>query len=1263
MYLKSLDIHGFKSFADKTKIEFHPGVTGIVGPNGCGKSNVVDAIRWVLGETSAKALRGGEMADVIFSGTEKRKPLGMAEVTLTMADCEEALGVDYNELAISRRVYRDGRSEYLHNGVKCRLRDITDLLMDTGIGRTAYSIMAQGQIDQILSSKPEERRAVFEEAAGITKFKKQKKETIRKLEYTEANLLRINDIISEVRRQMNSLQRQAAKAKRYRSLLEDVRVLDTHLSFKHFTELSAQKAELETSVGSLQNEFATLEAALTEKEEALEQMREQIIDVDARISENRSQLNERKNRIESARSRIAYNKERSRELEDLIARNEADVSATAHKINQQKEDLAQAEEAVVSIQNRIEEQRQLVTEAEQHVVSFRSQRDELAQQLSNHRNRGNSAESRAVTLQAQIESMRSQSESDRTRAESLQGEINTLRTSESERAAEAEQLDVRLGELEETGERQDEELADTDRQHRKSQADLQSAREQASKVHRELTGMESRLNVLRKLLESGEGLERGTKAVLGGLDDPEFFDVGVRGVLGSFLEVEDDYVRAIEAVLGSRLQTVLVADDAFAHRVIEVLKEKELGTAAVLSEMSIVSDDAGQMMTVPQGAIAWALDRVKTKGKCRAVFEALLRNVLLVNDLETAVRLRKDFPDVTFATIGGEVVFPEGIIQGGASKGDGESSVLSRQNEIRTLETQTAELSVEHDKVAAREQELTEHIQSLADQLELAREAAQTTRVERSTLEGQRSLMGREVGQIRSRIDNLVWEAKELEQRDDDAANEIETFIEELATSRELAEEAFSLVSGFEQQLDEISTREGEATDVLSERRTALAVEERSLLALEEQREPMANRLSELNEITTRRSQESEGYRVRIDEAATQNIELESVIEDATAGIGQIEASLEQDAEERQRQQNQVREFEATLQKTRHRISAITDQRGREEVKSTQIELRLENITNTCQERHGVDLTAFEQDIHALKTSIEHQKKRLARGGEVRPDSENDDTELPETDVAASAEDQEIDNTVDADHEIDWKFVETVVSDLRRRLESMGPVNLDAINEFEEAEERYNFLESQQTDLVNGKNELQGIIEHINKETRIRFLETFDTVRNNFQDMFRELFGEKGEANLLLLDDDDPLESGIEVIAKPPGKKLQSISLLSGGERSMTAVALLFSIYMVKPSPFCVLDELDAPLDETNIGRFVKVLDRFIAQSQFIIVTHSKRTMNRADVMYGVTMEEFGVSKPVGMRLTANDEDTKSNDDEEPQELNAAQKAAKTIDG
>ncbi len=1260
MYLKSLDIHGFKSFADKTKIEFHPGVTGIVGPNGCGKSNVVDAIRWVLGETSAKALRGGEMADVIFSGTEKRKPLGMAEVTLTMADCEEALGVDYNELAIGRRVYRDGRSEYLHNGVKCRLRDITDLLMDTGIGRTAYSIMAQGQIDQILSSKPEERRAVFEEAAGITKFKKQKKETIRKLEYTEANLLRINDIIAEVRRQMNSLQRQAAKAKRYRSLLEDVRVLDTHLSFKHFTELSAQKAELETSVGSLQNEFSELETALTEKEEALEQMREQIIDVDARIGENRSQLNERKNRIESARSRIAYNSERSRELEDLIARNEADVSATAHKINQQKEDLAQAEEAVVSIQNRIEEQRQLVTEAEQHVSSFRSQRDELAQQLSNHRNRGNSAESRTVTLQAQIESMRTQSESDRSRAESLQGEIHTLRTSESERSSEAEQLDVRLRELEETGERQDEELAETDRQHRKSQADLQSAREQASNVHRELTGMESRLNVLRKLLESGEGLERGTQAVLSGLDDPEFFSIGVKGVLGSFLEVEDDYVRAIEAVLGSRLQTVLVADDAFAHRVIEVLKEKELGTAAVLSEASILSDDAGQMMTVPQGAIAWALDRVKTKGKSRAVFEALLRQVLLVHDLDTATRLRKDFPDVTFATIDGEVVFPEGIIQGGASKGDRESSVLSRQNEVRTLETQTAQLSVKHDRVAAREKELTELIQSLGDQLEQAREAAQTTKVERSTLEGQRSLIGREVDQIRSRIENLTWEAKELGQRDDDASNEIESFIEELATARELAEEAFSLVSGFEQQLDEIATRESESSDVLSERRTSLAVEERSLLALEEQREPMANRLSELNEITSRRSQESEAYRIRINEAEAQSAELENVIEDATAGIGQLEESLEQDAEERQRQQNQVREFESTLQKTRHHISAINDQRGREEVKSTQIELRLENITNTCQERHGVDLSTFEQDVHALKTSIEHQKKRVARGGDVRPDSENEETE---TEAAAAAEDQEIDHSVDADHEIDWKFVESVVSDLRRRLESMGPVNLDAINEFEEAEERYNFLDKQQTDLVNGKNELQDIIEHINKETRIRFLETFNTVRNNFQDMFRELFGEKGEANLLLLDDEDPLESGIEVIAKPPGKKLQSITLLSGGERSMTAVALLFSIYMVKPSPFCVLDELDAPLDETNIGRFVKVLDRFISQSQFIIVTHSKRTMNRADVMYGVTMEEFGVSKPVGMRLTANDDETKGKDGEEKRDLNAAQKAAKTLDG
>ncbi|QQL43959.1 chromosome segregation protein SMC [Sulfuriroseicoccus oceanibius] len=1255
MYLKSLDIHGFKSFADKTRLEFHEGVTGIVGPNGCGKSNVVDAIRWVLGETSAKALRGGEMADVIFSGTEKRKPLGMAEVTLTMADCEESLGVDFNEVAITRRVFRDGRSEYRLNGTQCRLRDINELFMDTGIGRTAYSIMEQGKIDMLLSSKPEDRRAVFEEAAGITKFKKQKRETLRKLEYTEANLLRITDIIAEVKRQMNSLQRQAAKARRYRALLEDVRVLDTHLSFKQFTELSVQKHDLTRSIDSLQDEFAELETTLTSRELELEVLREQMVEVEARVSENRAQLNERHNRIDSARSRISYNLERCRELADHIARNEADVAATASKIDQQKEDLAQAEEAVLSIQSRIEEQRELVAEAERHVAEFRDQRGELASQLATHRAACNQAESRTVTLQAQIENIRSQAESDRARAEAMQTELRTLRESESERRGEAEQLDVRLAELTETATQQNAELAEAEQRQRTAQSDLTASRNQSQQLHRELTAADSRLNVLRKLAQNGEGLERGTQAVITGLDDPDFFKNGVRGVLGSFLQVGNEDVRAIEAVLGPRLQTILVADSTLAHRIVEVLREKKLGQAAILAEDVVQPAGENASPELPAGAVAWAHERIQANAKVLPVFAALLRDVLIVPDLDTAWKLRPNHPQLTFTTIEGELLTPEGIVHGGVDSDDGGSSVLARQNEIRELEAQTASLSKAHDEAVASEEELTAEIEQLNDQLAQLREAVQTTRVERSTLEGQRSLVSREVEQIANRIENLERDADAISQRDTQSLNDIEAMEEELAAARITMDDAMGLIDGLEQQLGDFSERENQAADELSERRTALAVEERSLQALEEQRTPMAARLAELNEITTRRNQESDGYRAKISEAEQQNRNLEQIIEDATAGIELLESELEADNEERQRQQNLVREHEATLQQARKRLSAISDQRGREEVKSTQVELRLENIINTCQERHGVDLAEFEQDLPALKASIDQSKKRLKRGGASQPEDDAFSTEADtETTEASSAPSF-------ADTDIDWQFVETTVGEMRRRLESMGPVNLDAIHEFEEAEERYNFLDQQQNDLVRAKSELQDIIEHINQETRKRFSETFEIVRNNFQSMFKELFGERGQANLIMMDDEDPLESGIEVIAKPPGKKLQSITLLSGGERSMTAVALLFSIYMVKPSPFCVLDELDAPLDESNIGRFLKVLDRFIDQSQFIIVTHSKRTMGRADVMYGVTMEEFGVSKPVGMRLT-HEEKKPIDETKDESELTAAEKAALRLD-
>jgi chromosome segregation protein len=1241
MYLKTLEIHGFKSFADKTVFEFAEGVTGIVGPNGCGKSNVVDAIRWVLGETSAKALRGGEMADVIFNGTEKRKPLGMAEVTLTMADCEQALKVDYNEVALTRRVFRDGRSEYRINGTLCRLKDIHDMLMDTGIGRTAYSIMAQGQIDQILSSKPEERRAVFEEAAGITKFKKEKKEALRKLEYTEANLLRVSDVLAEQERRMNSLKRQVAKARRYQALAADTRVLDTHLGHRKFIELRAGRDELLTSIRGLETRDSELQLQLPANEAEVAAARAAARAFEGELAELRGTLNEHRNALATAEGRIAFNEERKSELESRIRQNHEDISATRGKLAQQEFDFIAANESLDELARIIAQKELLFNERETRAQAARGERERADAALRDARAEANRTQTLIASLQAKIESSLSLLEGTRERArqlaeeeQRLQLELDEFRAGQSRIAGEVEAAAASVAGLEEA-------FRSSERSYQHTRGDLDAARAAAVEANKNLAMRTARFEAVRQLVESGEGFEKGTRSVLQGLDEPQRFKPAILGALASFIETDNTCARAIEAALGNRLQAVVVRDQQTAETIIERLTAKQLGIAAILPESFITGSDTTQMMALPEGATAWALDRVRADRKIQPLLGRLLEKVLIVPDLSTALRLRPHHPGVTLVTTGGILIDTDGMLRGGAS-GEGATPVLELRNELRSLEAELAELNATDKQARARVASLEQDLERLREEVEVSRERLQRRKVEISMLQGQHSLATREVESFETKAENVRWELGELENRERAAAAGRSQMETELASSRERLDAIENETRTLQAESDAAARREQELNSTLNELRTELAVERRAKQAAEEQQKPMEARLSELREAALRREAEIEAFSQRIGAATAENDALTAECESQRILAAQLESDIKSRAAGRTGLLEAIETAETRLAAVRRDHAAILEQKGREEIAATKLDLRIENLTNMIQERYQVDLSGFEPDAHALLASITSQKALQARGGRqmvVDADGESQDDDLTPTVVVdgTAAEDAPIPGEMSG--EPDWDFVEMIVTDIKRRLDAMGPVNLDAIEEFEELEERYNFLRGQHDDLVASKSELLEVIERINTETQRLFSETFSQVRVNFQSMFRELFGDKGQADLTLLDENDPLESGIEVIAKPPGKKLQSITLLSGGERSMTAVALLFSIYMIKPSPFCVLDELDAPLDEANIGRFVKVLDRFIDRSQFIIVTHSKRTMARADVMYGVTMEEFGVSKPVGMRLTRAEDD------------------------
>lgn len=1236
MRLKSLEMHGFKSFADKTKLEFHEGVTGIVGPNGCGKSNIVDSMRWVLGETSAKALRGGEMADVIFNGTDRRSPLGMAEVTLTLSGCEGILDTEYDEVSLGRRVFRDGKGEYLINKQPCRLKDIHNLLMDTGIGRTSYSIMEQGKIDMLLSSKPEDRRAVFEEAAGITKYKSQKKEALRKLDYTEANLVRIRDVIAENERQIRSLSRQASKAKRYQSLFDDVKTLELHLSHKQWRELLAQKSELNTSVHGLRMQQDELEDAIEKRQAQMAAARVEYQEIENRLTDLQSQLARLDNEIGGANNRIEFNGERTHEHSILIKKNEASIVEASEKREKQQSDIDAANRQLKGVEERIAEEQSNVEKLESETREARTTRETLNQRLRELEEERSQRKSRIASLEATIDTNRKQSESDEQRDRQLTDEISRLRESEEERKKDATELKERITDHQKSIEQFEENLAELDQKYHQAKRAASDMQEDLSSLHKLFAEKQSRLEVLEQLLADGEGFEKGTRAIVQDFADADEFRGNIQAPLSRHIKVETKYAEAIEASLGRRLQAVIVSELDIVEKLVNALQRDKLGQASLIAKTALEGEPVPPFRRAPLGSIGWAIDKVDCEKEVGPIMSRLLENVLLAEDLSTAIRLHRKHPEIAVATLDGAFVTKEGIIQGGKS-GDDSVSVLKMQSEIEELGTICESLKHEVTTRQDRRDLLNSRVDEFEGTLSQARERLQQKKVASSTLEGKLALVERDLNQFRNKAESLEWEHRDVAERRQKVAADLENHEKEreesLGRVTELDLESETIMS----TLTEARLREEELTEKVTEARTNLAVEQGTRQNLEEQRDPMISRLAELeDQIATSRS-DIESYGERIESA---RIENEALTENIARWKTESEASKSEQSGilvEREGYSSRIEEGEQELTQKRKEVQRVAEQRGKEEVKIAQFDIKIENVERVCRDRYRTELEFFEPDSHALLLAIEERKKngasRSIRIASAESSGEDDPSISEEAESGGDPE-GEAEGELQDPAEPDWDFVEDVVSQLRTKLDSMGPVNIDAIEEFDELEEHYRFNAQQLEDLENSKEELLRMIARINRDTRKMFTETFEKIRKNFREMFKELFGEKSKADLVLLDDGDPLECGIDVIAKPPGKKLQSISLLSGGERSMTAVALLFGIYMVKPSPFCVLDELDAPLDEANITRFIRVLDRFIGDSQFVIVTHSKRTMSRADVMYGVSMEEFGVSKTVGVTFS-----------------------------
>jgi len=1183
MYLKSLEAIGFKSFADKVKVEFHNGVTAIVGPNGCGKSNVMDAIRWVLGEQSAKALRGGNMQDVIFSGASRRKPLAMAEVSLTFAECEAELGTDFHEVTITRRVFRDGGSQYEINRKPCRLRDIQQLFMDTGIGRTAYSIMEQGKIDQILSSRPEDRRAIFEEAAGITKYKAQRREALRKLEHTEANLVRLDDIIREVKRQIGSLQRQAGKARRYRERTDELKDMESKLARHQFDRFSVSIGEFEQAVDSSLETHEQLNLEIELKDTELAEARQKLETIDAELTELRDRQSSARNAIERAEQSHTTNENRVTEYGELKENCRLEISGTEEKIRTQEEQLEFISTQLETSQGLLAENRTATEAKQEEAQMLNAQINTVEAERAEVENRMSELQSQVQEARNQLNALEIQQKNFLFRVENLKNEQSELATKLETEKAEADRHAREVEEAEAQLSRDRDELGDL----RDEEAGLsEEAREAADRLketsseHQKLT---ARRDALVQLDQDHAGSPAAAQELLAASENGEL-PSALQGTLSDHIQVKPGYEAAMARLLGEAVNALVVADRTTAQAIAERLRDAAEGEGGrcLLAALDLPRriESSGEPFSMTAAG-----RYVEADATAKPVIDALLADAHVVDHLEAAYELRGQVSTALVATRDGELITREGLILAGKQEG-GSLSVLKRQNELRELAEQIEPLAAKITTGETEREQAQQRLGEMRERVTAAQTKVQQGEVNLATLRQAQKSRERALEELRNDHDTAAREIAKLGEQDavDHAKHDELQQLVNAKTEEITAAEAQA--TGLSTKLDELATQEAGMRQSLTELQVRLATQEQQCKNWEEQREPVANRLLELRETIEKRRAEAEDYERKISEAT------EAI---AAANVAKAEAETERTELER----------------------LVTEQQGLKTEAATAIEERERAMRETRKQLNELQSARSEKEV-ALERErllLDQLRERMRRAYELELE------ELPVLEENPQAP-------------TDWAALEAEVSDKRRQIDAMGPVNLDAIQEYDELEERHGFLEQQQSDMYKAKDDLQAAIKQINETTKKLFAETFEQVRENFQDTFKELFGPGGRSNLVLLDADDPLECGIDIVAKPPGKQLQSITLLSGGEKTMTAVALLFAIYMVKPAPFCVLDEMDAPLDESNINRFIRMVQRFVRQSQFILITHNKRTISIADVLYGVTMEEKGVSKVVSVRLS-----------------------------
>ena len=1180
MYLKRLELQGFKSFADKTILELRPGITTAIGPNGSGKSNISDAIRWVLGEQSMKSLRGSKALDIIFAGTQNRKSLGFAEASLVFDNTDGILPIEYTEVTVTRKIYRSGETGYYINKVQCRLKDIQELFMDTGIGKDGYSIIGQGKIDEILSDKSEDRRHIFEEAVGIVKYRVRKEEAEKKLEHTKLNLLRINDILNEIEANLEPLQMQSDKAKKYLNLREELKNIEIGLFVYNIEKYKIDLQEVVKSIDIMQTQCNTEEGKLEKvnilKEElktSIDNITEEIENISNLGFESQKQIEQLNSEINVAKTRITNNNENSE-------RYSKEIEEQNTKLLELKQEIEQKEEKKDSLKQNKEKFEKELNEKQKELDQITQKLSSKELEIEEYKQKVEKNTDQKYQLQSEINTQNINYQNYEKRQTQLKQEIQTTISELDNSRLNKEDISKQFNEIENKKNKSQKSLDEISKQRQEANQKIKLYENQINTISNEMRIKESRQRFLIETEKEKEGYIKSVKSLLKDCENIKDLGKGMCGVLANIIEVPDNLQTAIEMCLGASLQNIVTETEQYAKKLVEHLRKNNLGRASFLPITSVKGKKIDKIKGKEKGIIGIASDLVKYNNKYEQIILNLLGRTIIIDNMETAIKVAKE-NNYTFriVTLEGDLINPSGAITGG-SVAKKTVNILGRSKEIEKLEKEIIELKQKIQNLNKEKEEYEKSIEGILELSANLEKELQEIDIIYATEKQKIISIDENIEKLEKRLSRLKEEQQNIEKQKQEAIKNKEETQKQIQEITSKNEELSKTINEFA----ELNKDDQKYIDDLNFDITNLKISVSSFDESETSIQEIQERIKQEIETATN---SIENKKNQINQIKQDNENLEKTIQETIKKIEEINKNVQNSSskieELKQKRTNKSKELSKQEKETTEKFKIIEDLKGqivKLEVKKTKIEEDINDIYNKMWEEY-----------------------------EITPNN---------------AENYEKPQNV--------QTTQKIVNNLRNEIKNLGSVNIDSIEEYKNLKDRYDFMSEQRLDLENTMSQLRKVISDMTQIMKEQFKEKFTVINKNFSEVFAELFG-GGKAELILEDENNILECGIEITVQPPGKKLKSMTLLSGGEKAFTAIALLFAILKINPAPFCVLDEIEAALDDVNVFRYAEYLKKFAQDTQFLVITHRKGTMEVADTVYGVTMEESGISKLLSMKL------------------------------